>query len=157
LLRLVLLRSKPDQAARDLSRDVLKRSSAQTLKQDLWDYTWALDQLVRGKDEPPRKFADLTPAAREDDLTDWVFVFQITDRAAEDYAVQKWIKTHSLPWLVAALSKISGGHPKLSALLEAAASVKQGSPAFVTVTFNSLRLMIESGQKDEARKRLDAL
>jgi hypothetical protein len=157
LLRLVLLRSKPDQAARDLTRAVLKKSSGQTLKQDLWDYTWALDQLVKGKDEPPRKFVDLSPAGRDDDLTDWVLVFQITDRAAEDYAVQKWIKTKSVPWLVAALSKISGGNPQMPALLEAASNVKQGSPAFVTVAFNSLRLMIESGQQDEARKRLDAL
>jgi hypothetical protein len=42
-------------------------------------------------------------------------------------------------------------------MLEAVAQVEHNSPAFLTITFHYLRLLIESGEKEEARKRLDAL
>jgi hypothetical protein len=99
----------------------------------------------------------LPKAGREDELTDWVLVFQSSGPEALDYAARKWEKNGSLAWLVTALAKVHAGHPKATALIEAAAKVKPNSPAFASTAYHSLRVMIEAGRKDDARKQLDAL
>lgn len=58
---------------------------------------------------------------------------------------------------MASLSKIGVGHAKLPELLKAADKVKPDAPGFASVSFHSLRLMMASGKKQEARARLDAV
>src|SRR5262249_32092835 len=43
------------------------------------------------------------------------------------------------------------------ALLEAAAKIKPGSPAFASVAYHALRINIAAGRHDAARRQLDAL
>jgi len=90
-----------------------------------------------------------------DDLSDWILTFRDANGLA--HAVDKWEATAALPWLVAALSKVSAAHPKAAVLLQAAKKVESHSVAFATVTFHLLRLMVEAGQQAEARQQLDTL
>jgi hypothetical protein len=149
MMRFVQLRSRPEEAAGELARAVLRKDSGKTLKQDLWDYTFALDKMAGDKGDEPKKFSEL-PNSRKDDLTDWVFVFQVTDSGARDYSLQRWSKTASVPWLVAAISKIDGASPQAQALLEAAAKIPRESPAFPTLAFHSARLLTEMGGQLDA-------
>jgi hypothetical protein len=155
LLGFVRFRLSPEERVRELAQAILKKSAGANFKQDMADYTLLLDKLL-GDDEE-KKFADLPKAARADDLSDWALVFQVKDEGALDYSLQRWEKTSSLPWLVASLSKVSATHPKTPSLVEAAAKIKPNSPAFASLAFHSIRIMIESNRKEEARKRLDAL
>ncbi len=160
LLGFVRFRLHPEERFHELVQAILKKNSGETLKQDLWDYTWLLDKFVGEAyelEQISQTFDKLSDVRRKDDVADWVLTFQTNGKGALEHSVQKWSETSSLPWLVASLSKIDAGHPKLSSLLKVAGKVKQDSPAFPTVAFHSIRLMIESGRKEEARKRLDSL
>jgi hypothetical protein len=160
LLGYVRFRLNPEARLPELAAAVTKKGAGASLRQDLIDYTLLLDHFVGDGDDSNDKektFAALPKVGREDDMTDWVLVFQVPDQEALEYAVKKWEKVGSLPWLAAALTKVHAGHPKATALIEAAAKVKPNSPAFASVAYHGLRVMIEAGRKDDARKQLDAL
>ncbi|HKQ09216.1 MAG TPA: hypothetical protein VJ464_29100 [Blastocatellia bacterium] len=160
LLNYVRLRLAPEERLKELAADLLRKSNGATFKQSMIDYTQLLDRLVGDADETEenKKTFDKLPAAvHNDDLSDWALTFQVRDAAALEHAVQRWEKTASTPWLVAALTKVSAAHPKAAALLEAATKIKSGSPAFASVSYHALRLNIEAGRRDEARRALDAL
>jgi hypothetical protein len=90
-------------------------------------------------------------------MTDWIVTLQAGDGAAALHAIERWHAKSSLPWLVAALTKMSGRQPQLSDLLAAADKVPVSSPAFPSVMFHRLRVTVESGRVDEARAKLDDL
>ena len=89
----------------------------------------------------------LNDVPRDDDLTDWILSMQYSSNS---HALEKWRATHSLPWLVAALTYAFEAPPDL---MSAAAQVPDNSPAFLTIAFHRLRLM-PAGQ---ARPLLDAI
>src|SRR5262249_46672654 len=72
-------------------------------------------------------------------------------------SLQKWAKTNSIHWLLAAISKADSQSPRLADLISAAAKVPATSPGYATAMYHALRLMIDTGKKDEARRTLDAL
>jgi len=159
LLNYVRLRLVPEERLKELSSGLLKKSAGASFKQDLIDYTRLLDRLVGDDEDSDNKktFAQLPAAIHTDDLSDWALTFQVQDAAALEHALQKWEKTAATPWLVAALAKINAAHPKAAALIDAAAKIKPGSAAFVSVTYHTLRLNIEAGRQAASRQQLDAL
>lgn len=159
LLNLVRLRLHPEERLRELAREVLRANSQSTIRQDLWDYTFLLDKFTgEGTDEETeKKPSTLPPVTRKDDLTDWVSTFQDADAGALEHALQKWEQTSNNAWLIAALTKINSSHPKATTLVGAGLKVKADSPAFASVIFHSVRLLIEAGRKTEARDQLDDL
>jgi TolA-binding protein len=74
-----------------------------------------------------------------------------------DYSIQRWKQSGSNLWLAAALINADTTEKDAVDLIEAGLKVPQSSPAFDTVTFHSIRLMIRNGRGDEARRRLDVL
>jgi len=84
---------------------------------------------------------------RDEDITDWIATMQY-DSAGHGLA--KWRATHSLPWLVAALTWAN--RPEAD-MMAAAAQLGESSPAYLTVEFHRLRLM----PAREARPLLDAM
>jgi hypothetical protein len=82
---------------------------------------------------------------------DWIHTLESKNAG---YTIQRWRETHSDLWLTAALILATNADPDL---IEAGLKVPQTSPAFDTVTFHAIRLMIQSGQRDEARDRLNKL
>ena len=97
-------------------------------------------------------------AARDaSDLVDWLQVFPNPYPMGRDPSIARWQQTQSMPWLVAALTHVQGPHESASALLDAAAAVPGSSPAFATVSFLRVRLLIGMDRIDEARRVLAAL
>jgi len=76
---------------------------------------------------------------------------------APDTAISRWQRTPSTLWLTAAIIRADAKDPVAPDLIRAADGVSPDSPAFGTVTFHAIRLKIERGQRDEARKQLNTL
>ncbi len=148
LLAFVHFRLRPEERLGELDPVLLQRHIGAALKLDLRDYLLLLGGPAG------RASAD---GAKAGHLTEWLLTFMDTDSAALATSLKRWTETSSFPWLVAALAKVPAGHPRMAELLEAAAKVGRNSPAYPTLAFHAIRLMIESGKKDEAHAKLDAL
>lgn len=154
LLNIVGLRLHPETKLHELAESLLKKNQA-TLKQDLWDYTLLLDQF-NGDDSTDKK-KPLAAQLRQDDLTDWIDTVETPGTEALDHSLQRWHETASIPWLVAALSKIQSHNSQATALISAAAKLDQNSAAYASTSFHRVRLALEAGKSDQARAQLDDL
>jgi len=155
LMDLVRLRLHPAERMHELAHALLTKTPNDHLKQDLWDYTVLLDGALES-DQP----ADRTVAKDNlttDDLSDWLATLQGNTTSDIEHSLSRWQSTHSLPWLVAALSKVDSKNSKVPELLREALAVKSNSPAFASARFQAVRLMMEAGRLDEARVLLDQL
>jgi hypothetical protein len=56
-------------------------------------------------------------------------------------ALMHWQATHTETWLVAAMANTQPGDPAAHELIEAAAKIPKGSPAWIAATYHRLRLM----------------
>jgi hypothetical protein len=92
---------------------------------------------------------------RSDDLTDWVLTFQDGSEAATTRAFGQWRSKQTAAWLIAALEKATSNSAAVSDLMQTAARVDSSSPAFASVTFHRVRLLIETNRTTEARTLLD--
>ena len=143
LLAYVEIRIDPAARAHQLAPILLKQEN-DNLYRDLWDYTTALDKLPA---EGPH----------QDELTEWLFAFQSDKPESFDASLKRWKQTSAVPWLVAAISKAPPSSPSAAELIAAAESIKKESPAYFTLAYHTIRLMLESGKKDAARQKLDLL
>lgn len=162
LLDYVEARLHPGERLLAVAQALMKKDSAETLPQNLRDYTLLLDKFMNGQ------FAEAAPGAANaqssaqgldevrarNDLVDWVLTMQENTSAALQHAVERWHATHSRAWLLVALTKAPAGDPNVPALLVAAEKIPSGSPGYVWATFHILRLMVQSGGRQEARKTL---
>ncbi|MEP6706720.1 MAG: hypothetical protein ABJC05_04340 [Pyrinomonadaceae bacterium] len=155
LLNLVRLRLHPEEKLRELAGSIIRKHPDETLKQDVWDYTALLDKLVGEDAEAAAARKEIPAAVTEDDVTDWIVTFQNNDAHSLEHALQRYDKTHSLPWLVAVLSRVDAKNPKTTSLLTAASKVAHHSSGFETVAFYRVRLLMEAGRDEEARNILD--
>ncbi|HEV8718138.1 MAG TPA: hypothetical protein VGX03_35645 [Candidatus Binatia bacterium] len=147
LLNFVRASLYPAERLQELAHAILQPHSGATLGQDLSDYMVLPLRASRTREQQDSQ-------GKRDELADWTHTLRGGREGAFEYAWQKWQETASPVWLVASLANASQSLP---AILEAAAKVERNSPAFLTVTFHRIRLLIESGRKDEAREQLDAL
>lgn len=153
LLNLTRLRLHPEEKLHELAHAIMKRDASADFKQDVWDYTVLLGKFL-GENGAGETTKTKPPATlKSDDLTDWVLTFEDESPEAGTHAVQRWEQTKALPWLVAAMATSDG--QKADALLSAAAAVDHSSPAFPSLAFHSVRLLIARGRSDEARVMLD--
>lgn len=162
LLNLVRLRLHPEEKLHEIANVLVKKNGSADFKQDVWDYTLLLDKFLGDGDEEAEK----KPAPSRlgsgstvwvDPLTAWILALQENSPARLELSIQDWERDHSLPWLVAAMTKVSGAHPKAQSLLKASMSVDHNSPAFASLAFHSVRLLIESKRSNEARAFLDKI
>jgi hypothetical protein len=153
----VRIRLHPEEKLHELGNALVSKTESQTLKQDLCDYTILMDQLA-GDGEAHHPNAATQPAdLHEDDLTDWILTFQSEKPDTLDHALTRWQATSSVPWLIAALSRIEPTHGRAAALQAAAARIPSSSLAFATASFLSIRLDIVAGRTEQARTKLDEL
>ena len=92
---------------------------------------------------------------RSDDLTDWLYTYQINNSESYLYSLNRFKQNNSDLWLATAISKADKSSTELKRLFEAANKVPFSSPAFPTVVYHQSRLLIELNRPDEARKLLD--
>jgi hypothetical protein len=102
-----------------------------------------------------QRFRDLAPPRATAELTDWSLTFQQEVPAATLHALDRWRAKPSVPWLVAALSKIDASHNAAGELLKAAEQVPADSPAYPTVIYHRVRLLIQAGEHEKARALVD--
>jgi hypothetical protein len=158
LLNLVRLRLHPEEKVHELAHTLVKKDASGDFKQAVWDYTILLDKFLGEDDEADAAAKKALPAGLTgDELTDWVITFEDLSPAAAAHALQQWEKSKALPWLVATMSKASGQQPGAAALLAAAANVGHDSPAFPSLAFHTVRLLIEGNRGSEARATLDKI
>ncbi|MGB9408620.1 MAG: hypothetical protein WCA89_13870 [Terracidiphilus sp.] len=184
LLNLVRLRTEPQVRLREMSADLAGPKTDPNYKQDLEDLTWYLngkldsrairedawdsdfdidrsknhfrpitfDEKIPGFEKAFHDVADLRSTSQ---LIDWLVTFQSPSEAARKHAFAEWKRTGNVPWLAAAIMKASSSDPGASALIEGAGHVQLTSPAWATVTYHRLRLLIDTGHSAEARTELD--
>lgn len=92
---------------------------------------------------------------RNEDLTDWLYTYQIVDNEAYLYSLNKFKGSQNVLWLMTALSKAKPASADVNRLLTAAKDVSHGSLGYPTVMYHAARLNIERGQPAEARKIID--
>ena len=99
------------------------------------------------------------PAGSESssDLIDWVLTMQVgkADEETAVHATERWRRSKSVAWLVAATSHATTTAPNLDELLTAAAAVDAQSPAYPTIAFHRARLLLLSGRAADARAVLN--
>src|SRR5438094_9672280 len=99
LLNLVRLRLRPEETLHELARAIIKKDATADFKQAVWDYTALFDKFVGEEADAPRHL--VPPSLRVDELTDWLLTFQDPSAGAATHSLERWAKTHALPWLVA--------------------------------------------------------
>jgi hypothetical protein len=156
LLNLVRLRLHPEQKLDELARLIIKKDASANFKQDVWDFTTLLDKFL-GEEGYDSSKQSVPAALRSADLTDWILNLQDSSDGALPHALERWEKTHSLAWLVAAMTNATGNTPNLQSLLDAARHLDYVSPAFASVTFHHVRLLSEGGRHGEARQILNRI
>ena len=92
---------------------------------------------------------------RDDDLTDWLFTYQIVNEEAYLYSLSRFRQTSSDIWLMTAISKANKNSSELGSLMEAAGKTSRTGPAYPTIAYNLARIYLEQGKSAEARKLLD--
>ena len=158
LLNLVRLRLHPEEKLHEIAHALTKKDASSDFKQDVWDYTVLLDKFLGDDGEGDEVSKPELPAGlTSDELTDWVITFEDSSPAAATHSLDQWEKSQALPWLVAAISKAKGQQPTAAALLSAAASVDHSSPAFPSLAFHSVRLLMEDNRASEAQTTLDKI
>lgn len=93
---------------------------------------------------------------RREDLTDWLFAYQMAPSAeAYLYALNKFKASTSELWLMTAISKADRTSTDLTRILEAAANTSRTSAAYPTIAYNRTRILLDQGKTAEAKKIID--
>ncbi len=141
LLGFVGCRLHPQERHADAVRAIMRPHSERTLAQDMNDFRQC---------GTARKEGDYYA----DDLDDWIAAFSSYDPTR---AIDKWKRTGSPAWLVAAIASTRGSDARADELIKAAERVERSSPAYVTVEYSIDQRLIEHGKNDEARGRIEAI
>ena len=92
---------------------------------------------------------------KQDDVTDWLFTYQMQGAEAYLYSLKKFKEGGSELWLMTALSKADKTSTELPRILEAANNVSHSSAAYLTIAYHTVRILLEQGKTAEAKKLID--
>ena len=137
-LNFVRLRTEPDKRLAEICAALAGPTSDENFDQDMKDLSYILGKNIAIQHPPP--------------LYAWIAALRSPHSGD---ALQTWERTSSLPWLVAALMRTPPTDPAVPELLKAATAFRRDSPAWDTVMFHRIRLLIGVGRVSEARALLD--
>src|SRR5579859_4587930 len=150
MLGFVRFRTHPAERVAELEAEIVSKTPGADFDQNLTDF---LRLTNRGEEAG--------------DLGDWLKTLRRgytehdgkveRESKAAAHAQQQWRENQTLPWLIAALELAQPNDPAAPNLLNDAAIISARSPAYFTVRYEVLRLMIGAGQKKQARKELDSI
>jgi hypothetical protein len=138
-LNFVLIRTDPEKRAADLCTGLAGPKPDANFLHDLQDLSWLLVKSVSIKNQPP--------------LLAWITAWRSGTAVS---AFTAWQQGHELPWLVLAIAKAGPTDAFAPALIDEAAKITPDSPAYDTVFYHRVRLLIALKRTDEARALLDA-
>lgn len=173
LLAYLSIRIDPAQRMHQLAPLMSAERSDPNLRQDLIDYVHGLNGVqgetpsfadqgsteqiqAKVKEWKDQQFAGMADLRSHDDLTDWILTFSDSSDLARQHALEQWRKLHTTPWLVAAMAKVEAASADAE-LSQAAERVQATSPAYPTVLYYRLRLLIGNGAGEKARALLDKI
>ncbi len=100
----------------------------------------------------------LIPAfLRQDDLTDWLYTYQMQGQEAYLYSLNKYKQGGSELWLMTALTKADKTSTDLPRVLEAASRTSHESSAYLTIAYHTARILLDQGKTADAKKLIDDL
>lgn len=132
LLDYVNIRLQPDAQAAVLATR-LQSPNAATFRQAVLDLTW----LHSTHDYDDKPVPAISSAAHPNDMLAWIDAIYNKDEVS---ALKHWRSTHSVAWLVPAISNAEPGDSATPELLTAAKSIPQTDPGWLAITYNRLRL-----------------
>jgi hypothetical protein len=146
-LNFIRIRTQPTDRVAEICSALTGPGPDPRFRQDLADLSWALAKNVKLADTPP--------------LLEWIGAWRGSGAAASAFAL--WQQSHAFPWLVMAMTKADPANtfePKsdnfAATLVDEAAKIAPGTPAYDTIFFHRVRLLIALKRTDEARTLLDA-
>ncbi len=186
LLHLVRIRTEPQPRLAEISAALAGPKSDPYYAQDIEDLTWylnaKLDSIpiradaddfsfpVEKKKRDPRPLTeqekqsgfegalhDVADLRSISPLIDWLITVQSPSDGARKHAIEEWKRTGHAAWLTAAIMKASSSDAAAPALIEATAHIPPTSPAWPTIEYHRLRLLIDSGHAAAARSELAAV
>ena len=151
MLNRILVRIDKPRAAGLIAARLMSPLGAEDRAIELGQFTQLLDNSLQ---EPINTLAEVMDAH---DLIEWVFTFQSdADGVVIDHVIDRWKRSGSVAWLLAALAKIPPEHPDAVAVMTAAADVV-GHPATPSLMYYRARLMALRGDLAPARQELNEL
>ncbi len=137
-LNFIRIRTEPQKRAAEISSALSGPAPDANFKQDIEDLNWLLLKQVKIEALPP--------------LLAWISAWR-GGSSVDAWAL--WQHDHSVAWLVIAMAKSDASDSFTSQLIDAAATIPTTSPAYDTVFFHRVRLLIALNRRDEARALLD--
>jgi hypothetical protein len=139
-LNFIRIRTEPEQRTQEICAALAGPTPDPDFSNDIKDLNWLLTKRLQIKDPPP--------------LLAWIGAWRGGKDAAAAFIV--WQQTHALPWLVMALVKAGPSDGFAPSLIDEAARIAPGTPAYDTAFYHRARLLIALKRTDEARALLDA-
>lgn len=103
------------------------------------------------------KFSEISEIALQNEISEWIFSFQANDKDSFEHCYAKWIETSKIHWLLAAVSNAENEYENIDKLLIDSEAVPVSSPAFQTISYHAIRLLIERKEYQKARTKLDKI
>lgn len=94
---------------------------------------------------------------RLNELSDWLFTYQLTDQESYLHALNKYRSSRSDLWLMTAIIKSKKSSANVAELIEGAERLSSSSAAYPTVAYYLAKIYIENGETDKARTLLDGI
>ena len=138
-LNFIRIRTEPEKRLTEICAALAGPAPDDNFAMDRRDLSYILSKNIDIANPPP--------------LYAWIAAFRAPGRASDAYAL--WQKSHALPWLVMAIVNAEPSDPQAAALLAEAGKIKPDSPAYDTVFYHRIRLLIGGNRKDDARALLD--
>ncbi len=101
------------------------------------------------------KLSQIPEFLRYEDLSDWLFAYQLSDNEAFLYSLNKYKQSQNELWLMTTLSKATRTSAELTRILKAADEASRTSLAYPTIAYHAARINLEIGHNPEARKIID--
>jgi hypothetical protein len=139
--------TRPRERAQELAKSLLAADLPATLAVDVHD--------LRDLERSGKRYTDVGA---------WIYDINVLNgekgrQNAEVKAdvMNRWRNGHALPWLVAAMMFQSADDSDAAEVLAAAQEIDANSPAYYTLAWNRMRLLMDQGKADDARTELDRL
>jgi hypothetical protein len=139
-LNFIRIRTEPEQRIAEVGVALAGPATDANFAHDIQDLNWILVKQEHIPNPPP--------------LLAWIAAWRGGSTAASAYAT--WQQSHALPWLVMAIVKADASDEFVPPLIDEAAKISPGTPAYDTLFYHRVRLLIALKRADEARALLDA-
>jgi hypothetical protein len=145
LASMLAFATRPQERAQELAKSLLAADLPATLAADIHD--------LRDLERSGTRYTDVGAWIYDIDVLTGEKGRQNADAKADVLA--RWRDGHPLPWLVAAMIYLEPSDPDAAEAITASQAVDANSPAYYTLAWHRLRLLIGLGKTDDARAELD--